>query len=160
MSTKWDKSEIYLKATVNILIFCAGVLALIYLVPAVLAFMMPFVVGAVIAWLASPVVRFCEKKLKIHRKTGSAVVIVLVIAVIILIIYLLGAWLVSQIIGFIGEFPEIWASVEAEVAAVGARLTIIVNRLPVYVQNTLHDIQAGMGDMYSDTVAAARAPTF
>jgi sporulation integral membrane protein YtvI len=160
MSTKWGKSEIYLKATVNIVIFCLGVLATVYLLPALLIFMMPFVVGAVIAWLASPVVRFCEKKLKIRRKTGTAVVIILVIAVIILLLYLLGAWLVGQIVGFIGEVPDIWASVESEVAAVGARLTVLVNRLPLYLQNAIREMQANMGSFNSDMVSSISAPTF
>jgi sporulation integral membrane protein YtvI len=160
MSTKWPKAEIYLKATVNIVIFCVGVLIAIYLLPQLLIFMMPFVIGAIIAWIASPVVRFCEKKLKIRRKTGTAVVIILVIAIIILLLYLLGAWLVSQIVGFIGEVPDIWASVEIEVAAVGARLTVLVNRLPLYLQNAIREMQANMGSFNSDMVSAISAPTF
>ncbi|MDR0221497.1 MAG: AI-2E family transporter, partial [Lachnospiraceae bacterium] len=160
MPTQSPKTEIYLKAVVNIAVFCLGVLVAVYLLPQLLIFMMPFVVGAVIAWLASPIVRFCEKTLRIRRKTGTAVVIVFVIAVIILLLYLLGAWLVTQVIGFINELPDIWASIEAEVTAVGARLTVVVNRLPAYVQNTMREMQVDMSSLYSDMASAISTPTF
>ena len=54
----------YLKVFVNLGVAAAGLLLVIVLLPRVVFFFMPFVVGWVIALIANPLVHFFEKKLK------------------------------------------------------------------------------------------------
>ena len=43
---------------------------------------MPFVVGMIFAMIANPMVKFLEKRIKINRKYGSVIMIVLVIGLV------------------------------------------------------------------------------
>ena len=74
----------YLKILVNLGIMLVFLLVCIFVVPRVIFYFMPFVIGAIIAWIASPLVIFFEKKFKVRRKAGSAFVIIAVIALVIL----------------------------------------------------------------------------
>ena len=60
----------YLKVLVNLGIMLLLLLVCIFVVPRIIIVFMPFVVGWVIAMIASPLVRFFEKTLKIKRKAG------------------------------------------------------------------------------------------
>ena len=61
----------YCKALANITVALFIFLAVIFLVPKVLIFFMPFVVGWIIALLARPLVRFFEEKVKLKRKNTT-----------------------------------------------------------------------------------------
>ena len=63
-------------------------------------------IGWIIAWIATPAAKFVEEKLKIKRKMGSAVVIILVIGGVVLAAYLVGAKLVHELVGFTSERPS------------------------------------------------------
>lgn len=80
--------RIYLKITVNFIII---ILVVFLLVPKILSFFLPFVIGWIVAMIANPRVRFLDKRMKIHRKHSSAIIIVIVVAVIVGLSYLLFA---------------------------------------------------------------------
>ena len=50
---------------------------------ALIRFLMPFVIGWIISCIANPVVCWLDKKLKIQKKFGSAIMIVVVIAAVV-----------------------------------------------------------------------------
>ena len=52
----------YLKISVNIISVLITAFLCFYVLPKVLVYFMPFVIAAVIALIANPVVRFLEKK--------------------------------------------------------------------------------------------------
>ena len=62
-----------LKLIVNILISLVILLLCIFLVPKLVLFFMPFVIGWLISCIANPLVVFLERKLKIRRKAGTFV---------------------------------------------------------------------------------------
>lgn len=66
----------YLKIFANLLVAVLGIVAVLYFVPRLIIFFMPFVVGYLISLIANPLVRFFEKHLKIVRKHGSIIIIV------------------------------------------------------------------------------------
>ena len=119
-----------LKVLMNLGIALVILLLVIFLLPKVLVFFMPFLLGYLIAMIASPIVRFFEEKLKIKRKTGSVFVIVAVIALVILAVYLVGAMLVEQIIGLTADLPNMWNSLESDLTQIGKNLDIFFSRLP------------------------------
>ena len=63
-STKYLKILCNMIAAILILVF------VICIVPRLISYFMPFVVGFLLALIANPVVKFLEKKIKIKRKYG------------------------------------------------------------------------------------------
>ena len=69
----------YGRMLVNLLAAVVVVLLLVFVLPRILIFFMPFVIGWIIAMIANPLVRFLEKRVKIRRKHGSALIIIAVL---------------------------------------------------------------------------------
>lgn len=149
----------YCKALVNLSVAFVILLLIIFLVPRILVFFLPFVIGWVIALIASPLVRFFEEKIKLKRKAGSAFVIVAVIGLVVLIIYLAGSKLVNEIIGLIGELPDLWASVERDFADIGNNLSVVYNRFPDNVQQSITDVINQVGNYVGDLLGKIGTPT-
>ncbi len=116
-----------LKLIVNLLVFITLILLCILLLPKLLVFFMPFVIGWIISCMANPLVHFLEHRIKIRRKAGTVMVIVLVIAAVVGACYLVISILAKQIVGFVGEIPEMWESLQQDFSHFGS----LVNALTV-----------------------------
>lgn len=152
--------KIYLKVILNLLTALAVVLLCIFLLPRCIWFFMPFILGWLIALIASPVVHFFEEKLKVKRKAMTAVVIVAVLAVVVLLVYLLGAKLIKEGINFVNELPNIWNSILAEFNKVGANLQGVYNRMPADMQATIDDILVELGNYADGVMSRIELPSF
>lgn len=143
----------YWKALVNIAVAVMVLILAIVLLPRLAVFFTPFLVGWIISLIASPLVRFFEEKVKIKRKAGSAFVIIVVIALVVLMLYLVGAKLVNEIIGFMSALPSIWNSLESDFTEIGEKLSVVYERLPINIQSTINGIldQANtyVGELFS-----------
>lgn len=149
----------YWKALVNLVVALIIFLLVIVLVPRLLIFFLPFVVGWIIALIASPMVRFFEEKVKLKRKAGSVFVIIVVIGLVVLLFYLVGTKLVEEVIGLIGSLPEIWESTEAEFNEIGDNLNIVYQRLPKNMQTTLSSITSQIGGYVGGFLGELGTPT-
>jgi sporulation integral membrane protein YtvI len=149
----------YCKALVNLAIAVALLLLIVLLLPRVLLFFSPFLVGWLIALVAAPLVQFFEKKLKIKRKTGSAMVIIVVIGLVVLVIYFVGVKLIEELIDFIGELPILWQQIEQELQLVGRNLDIIYKRFPLDVQGTVQKIWEEASTSIGSMIGAIGSPT-
>lgn len=149
----------YVKAIMNLLIALVILLTVIFLAPRVLVFFMPFVIAWIIAMIASPMARFFEEKLKIKRKAGSVVVIVVVLGIVILAVYLIGSKLVRELIGFIDDLPQMWDSLQADFNEIAENLDIFYRRLPKDVQNTWNKITAGASEWIGNFISSISTPT-
>ena len=127
----------YLKVVVNLGIMLICLLLCFLVLPRVIFMFMPFVVGWIIALIASPMVRFFEKKLRIKRKAGSAVVIIAAIALVFLGGYFLGLKLTEEIGNFIDELPDMWENTLKDFGEVEEKLTAAGRYLPVDVQDKI-----------------------
>ena len=150
----------YVKVVLNLLTALVVLLLCIFLLPRCIYFFMPFVIGWIIALIASPVVRFFEEKLKVRRKGASVIVIVAVLAAVILLVYVVVSKLIQEGISFINELPMLWESIMAELNQVAVNLQGVYNRLPADVQGTLNNIGQEMGSYFSDRMGDAGTPTF
>lgn len=108
----------YLKILFNYLFAIIIVCLVLFVLPWALAFFWPFVVAAIIAAIANPLVRFLEKKMKIRRKAGSIVVIVLTLAAVAAAVYGIVYLLVTEIVGFFSSAPDMWAKVNSSIRAI------------------------------------------
>lgn len=149
----------YLKVMLNLMIAAVILLLVILLLPRVLVFFSPFIVGYIIALIASPLVKFFEEKLKIRRKAGTAVVIIAVIGIVILAVYFVGAKLIQQAVGLTTALPEMWNGMESDFKQIGANLEVFLNRLPADIQDTLDKIAAQMDILVADLLSGISTPT-
>lgn len=149
----------YVKAISNLILAVVVLLVIIYVLPKVAVFFTPFICGWVIAWIASPMVRFCEEKLKIRRKTGSAAVIVLAIALVVLAIYLVGAKLVKEGTGLMQDLPAMWEGLSADISVATEKFSTIYDKFPVDVQQTLTGIKEGASEAIGSIVEKISSPT-
>ena len=109
----------HVKTILNLLIYVIGVLLICLLLPKLLRFFMPFVIGAGIALIANPLVKFFEKRLKIVRKHGTWLVIVGVLAAVIGVCYAVISWLVREGVAFVEHLPEIYDVVTKGLQEIG-----------------------------------------
>lgn len=150
----------YIKALLNILVFIVTLLLLIFLVPKVLVFFMPFVVGWIIACIASPVVKFFEEKLKIKRKASTAFVIIIVIALVVLCLYLVGSKVLHEAVTMIEDLPQIWSAWEKDLQDVGEAFSVILTKLPINIQESISNITSKAGELVVGLVEGISTPTF
>ncbi len=105
----------YLKILFNYIFAIILTALIIFVLPWALEFFWPFVVAAIIAAIANPLVRFLEKKMNIRRKAGSVVVIVLTLAAVVAASYGIVYVLISEVIGFFTSVPDTWAKVNGSI---------------------------------------------
>lgn len=120
----------YCKALVNIAVAAVILAGILFLLPRLFIFFMPFVAGWIIALIASPLVRFFEEKVKLKRKAGSAFVIVVIIALVVLVIYIVCAQLFEQIVGLIKSLPQMLEGMESDLDSIGKNINLLLARLP------------------------------
>lgn len=149
----------YLKAVTNLLLAVVVIVLILFVLPKLAVFFMPFLCGWVIAWIASPMVRFCEEKLKFKRKTGSVAVIVLTIALVVLAIYLIGAKLVREGTGLVQDLPDMWEGLSADIAIATDKLSTIYERFPQDVQTTLTGVKEGASEAIGSLIERISSPT-
>lgn len=158
MSDK-GKLRTYLKVLVNLAIVLVMILLLIFVVPKIIIYFMPFVMGWVIALIAGPPVHFFEKTLKIKRKAGSAFVIIAVIALVILGGYIIGARLVEQAIDFAMELPEMWEGMQHDIAQMGEGLEGAMRFLPKDIRMAIDGFTDNIGLYLGEVVGQLGSPT-
>lgn len=127
----------YLKVSVNIIWAIIVLLIFIFLVPKLLVYFMPFVVGWIIAAIANPIVQFFEKKLKVKRKFGSVLVMVIVLGGVIVGVYFGVVALVKQGMSMMQDLPSMWDNLKADLSQVGEKLSKLYNMLPEDARNRL-----------------------
>lgn len=124
----------YVRIMTNLLIFVLFMVFLIFVGPKILGFFMPFLVGLIVAWIANPLVKFLEKHLKIVRKFGSAIIIILVLALICVAGYFAVSQVAEQVHGLMDKFPSTYENVMKEVNEIGKNLDVVMQRLPQNVR--------------------------
>ena len=147
------KYQIYLKILLNLIIFVLGVLCLFLVVPKVLTFFAPFVIGWIIAMIANPLVRFMEKRIKIVRKHSSAIIIILVILAVVGVIYGLAYLLITQISSLVSDLPDMLLSVEQLFDNASERLMKIYEVLPISVQGLIDGAIQGIQKAMSGVIS-------
>ena len=138
-------NKTYLKVISNLLTALVILALCVFILPKIIIFFMPFLIGWIISMIASPVVRFFEERLKIRRKGASVIVIVAVLAVVILLVYVICAQLVREGISFVNELPALWDGIMTELSQVGTNLEGIYSKLPLDTQRTLDNIGSEAG---------------
>lgn len=124
-----------------------------------LRFLAPFVVGWIIAAIATPLVNWLEKRLKIVKKLGSALIVILVLAAIILALYFGISRLVAEISSLIQNFPEMYAQLETGLRQIEDTLSGVFERLPSGIQNGWNAVVQNLDEYMGNLVSGISEPT-
>ena len=146
------QSTKYLKIFCNLAWALAVLLFLLFVLPRILVFFMPFVVGFILSLIANPMVRFLEKKLKIKRKYGTMLIIVCVIAVVVLLGYGIIAALAVGIRGFMEYLPTMSANAKTEIIAAIDSLETMIQKIPFLQNINVSEIEKNVTNTLSGLV--------
>ena len=106
-----EQKDLHRRILVNLGIALAGILLLVFVVPPLIRLLMPLIVAWIVAMIANPIIRFLEKRIKLMRKHGTALVIILVLAAICAAFYGLVVLVASQFSSWVTELPGVYDSV-------------------------------------------------
>lgn len=148
-----------LRILINILIPVAQILLVCTAGFWLVRFFMPFVIGWIIAMVASPLVRFLEKHLKLVRKHSSVVVIVTALAVVIGSFYLLAGRLFAELRSLARDLPEIYETLRLEFLEALDSLNRVMARMPQGVQAGFNRVNENLGELFGGIMQKAAFPT-
>ena len=80
-----ERKRPYWQVAVSLVFSILATAAFIILGVKAIGFLMPFVVGWIISAIATPLVNWLEKRLKIVKKLGTAMIVIMVIGLIVLV---------------------------------------------------------------------------
>ena len=120
----------YWKVAVSLLFSLSATILFIYLGLKAIFYFMPFVIGWILSVIAGPVVVFLEKRLRIMKKLGSAITIILVLAICIGVIYLIGNRMWKEVLTLVDNFPAMYEELEDGFSQIGSKGTKAFSRLP------------------------------
>ncbi len=157
-----SRRELRKKICVHLTLVLCGILFIVFAVPKLAGFFAPLIVAWIIAIMANPLVHFLEKRIKIVRKHGSAIVIVLVILIIIGLLYALLNTLFVQMSSLVEKLPDIYETVMGNIQAFMESMHEKYNIIPANIKNIfsnddskLNDyILAALDSLQVDTVSA------
>ncbi len=153
-----NEPKTYARIFVNFLLTLIGIVLVIWLGPKAIRFFMPFVIAFIIASIANPIVRFMEKKIKIARKYSSVLMIVLVLGAVVGVLYLLGSFLVKQMINLYEDRFELYSEVESIMDNFTANLEGVYNMLPVALQEALSELRLSFSTWAGNFLAGIEIP--
>lgn len=149
----------YLRCVVNILLHIIGVVLVFALVPKLLVFFMPFVVGWLIALLANPLVRFMERRLKMVRRHSSMLIIITAIALVVVGGYFALAAIVRELYGFITMLPNIYGSFLQDLEEIRENLQGVSARFPLPLREGAANLTDSLTEALGDLIGAVGKPT-
>ncbi len=149
----------YWQVAVSLVFSIIATVAFVYFGIKILGFLMPFVVGWIISAIATPVVNWLEKKFKIVKKLGTALIVTIVLALIVLILYFSVSWIVSEIGDIIKNFPQIYEQLEDGFTQIGVMLSGTFEKLPKDFQNGWNAVMANLDATAGSMVAKISEPT-
>lgn len=149
----------YLKLFVNILFFVVSLLLLVYVVPRLLWFFLPFVIGWILSVIANPLVKFLEKRVKLVRKHSSMLIIIAVLALISFGGYFAIAKIGGEVFRVLNDLPEIYENTANEFNKVGDNLQVVFDRLPQNVQSQFLEIKNNFSTYFGNTIGVFGKPT-
>ncbi len=143
---KYDKFILYLKIVINFIFIILLGLFLLLVLPKLLSFFLPFLIGWIVSLIANPLVHFLEKKIKLRRKHSSAIIIVTAIIFIIGTSALLITALVKEATELSNELPAIIESMKLQLNEINKYIQKFTSALPESVQNVMNNVVSDLGE--------------
>ncbi|WP_310603963.1 sporulation integral membrane protein YtvI [Anaerosporobacter sp.] len=152
-------TTVYKRIAIDLMLTIVCGLLLIFVAPKLIAFFWPFVIGYIIALIANPVVKFLEKRLKIVRKHGSAIVIVVVLVLIVGAMYFIIGAIVRECISFITDLPTLYDTFNLQVKEIQDNLQVVYKALPEGMQIFIDNLGDNIGSYVNTFVQKIELPS-
>ena len=161
MSVKEDLGDTrpYWKVLVSLVFSLTATVLFIYVGIKAIFYFMPFVIGWILSVIAGPLVTFLEKKLKIMKRLGSAITIILVLALFIGLIYLIISQIWEEISVLIRNFPSMYHDLERGLSQIGTQGNALFERFPEQIQNSWATLMNNLDDTASSLIGRIGEPT-
>lgn len=149
----------YWKVLVSLVFSLLATVLFIYVGIRMLIFFMPFVIGWFLAYVASPVVNWLEKRLKIVKKLGSVIMIIGVLAAVVLVFYLLGSQIWEEIQELFSNMPEMYRELSAGLNKIGSSLNGVSAKFPNAIQDGLDELVNNLNRTIGTIIGKYSTPT-
>ena len=121
---------------------------------------MPFVIGWFIAFIANPLVCWLEKRLKIVKKLGSAIIIIAVLAGVVSALY----FGISKLADEVGKShykisPQMYSELEKGMKDIGESFQGVFRLLPEGIQTGWNAVVANLDNTMGNLIGKISEPT-
>ncbi|MCL2864259.1 MAG: sporulation integral membrane protein YtvI [Lachnospiraceae bacterium] len=147
------------QACISLLFSVLATVAVILILYYGIIFLMPFLIGWIIATIAYPLVKWLKKRLNIARKFSSMVIIGLVIAIVVMLLYFGISFLVREIQSLLTDMPQLYSQAEVGFQQIAENLSGIHDRLPEGLQTAISSISTSVEDYLGGLINTISAPT-
>ncbi len=149
----------YWKVLVSLIFSILATAAVLLIGLGVLRFLMPFVIGWIISCIANPLVCLLEKHLKIVKKWGSVIIIILVVGGVAGLMYLVLSQTVRELSGFVTYIPELFRSVGQGMADIKENLAGLLEMLPDAIRNASANVEESIAEAAASWISGLSEPT-
>lgn len=149
----------YWKVLVSLVFSLLATILFVFIGIRMLIFFTPFVIGWFLAYIATPVVNWLEKRLKIVRKLGSVIMIIGVLAAVVLVLYLLGSQIMEEVQALLSNMPEMYQDLSAGLGKIGNGLEGVSQKLPNALQNGLDELVNNLNQTIGTIIGKFSRPT-
>lgn len=154
-----ENARPYWKVIVSLIFSLAATAFVIGAGVGLIRLFLPFVIGWIISCIANPVVCWLDKKLKIRKKLGSVIMIVVVLGVVVGLLYLIGSMLVKEAGDLIKNLPAMYREVGVQLTEIADNLSGVLNMLPEGLKTGAAALAGSLGNAVGDWVAKLSEPT-
>jgi len=123
--------EKYLRIGAYFLYLLLILLALLFVLPRLLDFFKPFVIGFILSFITYPLAKKLETVIHLKRKHSSAIIVVIALALVVLALYGIGVLLFSGISHFVAQMPEMIQEADSEISLAVAALETMLAKTPL-----------------------------
>lgn len=149
----------YWKVIVSLFFSLLATTLFLYVGLKAIVYFVPFVVAWIISSIANPLVCWLEKRLKIEKKWGSAITIILVLAAVIGLLYLAINKLVAEIGALISSVPELYRQMSEGFTEIGGSLAGVISLLPETVRDGFSTIIVNVESSLGEWIGTLSKPT-
>ncbi|MFQ7310254.1 sporulation integral membrane protein YtvI [Sellimonas sp.] len=155
---KKDGERPYWKVAASLFFSLLGTVLFLVIGIKALTYFMPFVIGWFIAFLAYPLAGWLERRLKIKKKLGSALIMIFAIGA----VAGLGYWGVSKLVReiqmVISNAPDLYQDLEIGLREIGDKFQGIYRMLPEGVQTGWNSLVSNMDEEIGKLIGSIGNP--
>lgn len=154
-----ENARPYWKVIVSLIFSLVATAFVVIVGVGLIRFLMPFVIGWIISCIANPVVCWLDKKLKIQKKFGSALMIIIVIGAVVGLAYLIVSLLVKEMGSWVLSLPQLYTDIGAEVDEISKNMSGLLNVLPKGILDAGNTLISNLGAIMSEWIGELGEPT-
>lgn len=149
----------YWKVIVSLAFSLLATVLFLYIGFRFVLFFMPFVIGWLLSAIASPLVNWLEKRVKIMKKLGSVLIIIGVLAALIFLFYFAGSRLWHEMKSLLENLPAMYEDIERGLDEIGNNMAGFFAMLPTGIQNGWHALVNNLDQTAGELISKISEPT-